>query len=127
MMNHGTERNRKRWEAMTTEQRAAVESVGAKHSRSESREKEEQDRAAVRIEFPPREVADEELRAALAGLRAERERQGLSLTQLQERTWIDRATISKLERGEIPNPTVGTLRTYAAALGKRLSRSLGKK
>jgi len=41
-----------------------------------------------------------------------------------ERTRIDRGTISKLERGEIPNPTVGTLRTYAAALGKRLSWSL---
>ena len=60
----------------------------------------------------------------MAALRAECERQGLSLTQLQERMRIDRATISKLERGEIPNPTVGTLRTYAATLGKRLSWSL---
>ena len=43
---------------------------------------------------------------------------------MQERTRIDRATISKLERGEIPNPTVATLRTLATALGKRLSWSL---
>ena len=58
--------------------------------------------------------------AALAALRAERERQGLSLTDMMERTKIDRATISKLENGKIPNPTYQTLRTYARALGKRL-------
>ena len=122
-MNHGTEGNRKRWEALTPEQRAAVETLRAKHQTLEYREQEEKDREAIRAEFPPR-VIDEELKAALATLRLERERQGLSLTDMQERTRIDRATISKLERGEIPNPTMGTLRTYAAALGKRLSWSL---
>lgn len=123
-MNHGTERNRKRWEAMTPEQRAAVEALRARHSTPEHREQEERVREAVRQEFPPRSTIDDELKAALAGLRAERERLGLSLLDLQERTRIDRGTISKLERGEIPNPTVGTLRTYAAALGKRLTWSL---
>jgi ribosome-binding protein aMBF1 (putative translation factor) len=122
-MNHGTGRNRKCWEAMTPEQQAAVESIRAKHRAAEYREQEERDREAVRAEFPPHQ-ADEDLRAALVALRLERERQGLSLSDMQERTRIDRATISKLERGEIPNPTVGTLRTYAAALGKRLSWSL---
>ena len=111
---------------MTPEQRAAVESIRAKHATPEYREQEARDRVAIRAELPPRHVADADLKAALAALRAERERQGLSLTDLQERTRIDRATISKLERGEIPNPTVGTLRTYAAALGKRLSWSLGE-
>jgi ribosome-binding protein aMBF1 (putative translation factor) len=122
-MNHGTERNRKCWEAMTPEQRAAVETIRTKHRTPGYREQEERDREAIRAEFPPR-LVDEDLKAALAALRLERERQGLSLTDIQERTRIDRATISKLERGEIPNPTVGTLRTYAAALGKRLSWSL---
>jgi ribosome-binding protein aMBF1 (putative translation factor) len=122
-MNQGTEGNRKRWEALTPEQQAAVETLRAKHQTSEYREQEEKDREAIRAEFPPR-VIDEALKAALATLRLERERQGLSLTDMQERTRIDRATISKLERGEIPNPTMGTLRTYAAALGKRLSWSL---
>ena len=64
-------------------------------------------------------VRDRDLRHT--ALRIERERQGLTLTDLQERTRIDRATISKLERGEMPNPTVGTLQTLAAALGKRLA------
>jgi ribosome-binding protein aMBF1 (putative translation factor) len=122
-MNHGTERNRKRWEAMTPEQRAAVDAIRSSHRTPEYRAHEDQVRQAIRSEFLPRR-ADEELVGALAALRVERERQGLSLTDMQERTRIDRATISKLERGEIPNPTVGTLRTYASALGKRLSWSL---
>jgi ribosome-binding protein aMBF1 (putative translation factor) len=122
-MEHGSERNRRRWEAMTAEQRAAVDAIRAKHRSPAYREQEERDREAIREEFPPR-TADEELKSALAALRLERERQGLSLTDIQQRTKIDRATISKLERGEIPNPTVATLRTYAAALGKRLSWSL---
>jgi transcriptional regulator with XRE-family HTH domain len=61
---------------------------------------------------------------ALRNLRRERERQGMSLTQMAERTGIDRATISKLETGKIANPKVGTLRTLARALGKKLSWSL---
>ena len=62
--------------------------------------------------------------AALAGLRRERERQGLSLTDMAEGTRIGRATISKLETGKIANPTIGTLRTYAKALGRRLAWTL---
>jgi hypothetical protein len=122
-MNHGTERNRKRWEELTPEQRAAVDAIRSSHRAPEYREREDRVRQAIRSEFPPR-CADEELIGALAALRVERERQGLSLTDMQERTKMDRATISRLERGEIPNPTIGTLRTYALALGKRLSWSL---
>jgi ribosome-binding protein aMBF1 (putative translation factor) len=122
-MNHGTERNRRRWEALTPEQQATVEAIRARHRTAEHRAREEKAREAIVAKFPPR-LVDADLAAALAALRAERERQGLSLTDVQERTRIDRGTISKLERGEIPNPTVGTLRTYAAALGKRLSWSL---
>ncbi len=122
-MNHGTERNRKRWESTTPEQRAAVERIRAGHQTPESRERVERDRATVRAEFPPI-TADEELLNALAALRLERERQGLSLTDLSERTGIDRATISKLETGKVANPTLATLRTYANALGKRLAWTL---
>jgi transcriptional regulator with XRE-family HTH domain len=61
---------------------------------------------------------------ALTGLRRERQRQRLSLTDMAERTGIDRATISKFETGKIANPTLGTLRTYAEALGRRLAWTL---
>jgi ribosome-binding protein aMBF1 (putative translation factor) len=108
---------------LTPEQKAAAEARRLQRQTPEYQEGLAKDVAAIRSEFPPR-YADRDLTDALAALRIERERQGLSLTDMQERTRIDRATISKLERGEIPNPTVGTLRTYAAALGKRLSWSL---
>ena len=77
----------------------------------------------VREEFPPLAI-DPSLAAALAALRAERERQGLSLSDVSERTGIDRATLSKLETGKVTNPTVGTLRALAHALNKQLSWSL---
>ena len=57
----------------------------------------------------------------MSALRAERERQGLSLSNVLEWSGIDRATLSKLETGKVPNPTVGTLRALARALNKRLS------
>jgi transcriptional regulator with XRE-family HTH domain len=77
---------------------------------------------AYHRKFAP--AVDHELIEALAGLRRERERQGLSLTDMAERTGIDRATISKLETGKITNPTIGTIRTYATALGRRLAWTL---
>ena len=70
---------------------------------------------AYRREYPP--IVDPELVEALAGLRRKRERRGSSLTDMAERTGIDRATISKLETGKLANPTIGTLRTYARAGG----------
>jgi DNA-binding XRE family transcriptional regulator len=108
---------------LTPAQRAAVEARRAQRQTAEYQEGLARDLEAYRREYPPI-VHDEELAAALASLRLERQRQGLSLTDLAERTGIDRATISKLETGKITNPTLLTLRTYAAALGKRLSWSL---
>ena len=60
------------------------------------------------------------LRRVLAALRAERERQGLSLADLNERTGIDRAALSRLENNEEGNPTISTLERYAAAVGKQM-------
>lgn len=56
-------------------------------------------------------------RQAIAELRAERERQGLSLADLKERTGMSRATISILENNDRPNPTISTLMRLATALG----------
>src|SRR5260370_35711817 len=47
-----------------------------------------------------------ELRKTFAALKAVREQQGLSITDLAERTGIDRAMISRLENGQIDNPTI---------------------
>jgi len=56
----------------------------------------------------------------IAALRAERERQGLSLGDVAGRSGMDRAAIHKLEIGLNKNPTAETLTRYAEALGKRI-------
>jgi DNA-binding Xre family transcriptional regulator len=106
-------------ENMTPEQRDAYERRKADRETPEYQEQLRRDIEEIQGEYPPLQ-ADDDLLNTLAALRIERERQGLSLTDVMERTRIDRATISKLETGKIANPTYQTLRTYARALGKRI-------
>jgi DNA-binding phage protein len=54
-------------------------------------------------------------------LKLERERQGLTLAQLAERTGMDAATLSRIETRTAGNPTIGTLSRIAHALGKDIS------
>jgi hypothetical protein len=108
---------------MPPEQRAAYERRRAERETPEYQAELAADVAAYQREYPPAE-ADPGLRATLETLRAAREAQNLSLTDVMERTRIDRATISKLETGKIPNPTYKTIRDYAAALGKRVVWSI---
>lgn len=60
-----------------------------------------------------------DVQAALQALKAERQRCGLSIGVVAERSGLDRAVVSRLENGKQDNPTVATLMRYAAALGKR--------
>jgi DNA-binding XRE family transcriptional regulator len=60
------------------------------------------------------------LMAAIIALKKAREAAGLSLTDVAERSGIDKAALSRLENGIHDNPTVDTLMRYAAALGKKL-------
>lgn len=57
----------------------------------------------------------------VAELRAERERQGLNLTDLAERSGLERSFLCKLETGKVLNPNLATLRRYAAGLGKAIT------
>jgi ribosome-binding protein aMBF1 (putative translation factor) len=117
-------RTRRALDALPPEKRAAAEAAiaraDARRATPEGRAEQEEVIRKVREEFPPLTI-DPELARALAALRAERQRQGLSLSDVAERSGIDRATLSKLETGKVPNPTVGTLRALARALNKRLS------
>lgn len=61
-----------------------------------------------------------ELALLLNQLKAAREAKGLSLQDLTELTGMDRSSLSKLESGLRPNPTVETLVRYAEAVGKRV-------
>src|SRR5207249_7652827 len=64
-----------------------------------------------------------DIQEALQALKRDRARCGLSISDVAERSGLDRAVVSRLENGKQDNPTVATLMRYAAALGKRLSWS----
>lgn len=60
-----------------------------------------------------------DVQGALKALKQERERSGLTIGDVAERSGLDRAVVSRLENGKQDNPTVATLMRYAAAIGKR--------
>jgi DNA-binding XRE family transcriptional regulator len=64
------------------------------------------------------------LAALLHEMRKIREEAGLSLTDVAERSGIDKGALSRLETGKQLNPTVDTLVRYATAVGKQLVLSL---
>lgn len=71
-------------------------------------------------------MVDEEsrrLQAAVALMRA-REAAGLTQQQLADLADVSRVTVSRIERGRI-SPSFRTLGVLAAAMGKRLTVSIG--
>ena len=58
------------------------------------------------------------LKCAMKTLKEERQRQGLSLADMKDRSGIDRSTLSRLENDDDPNVTMNTLMRYAQAVGK---------
>ena len=60
------------------------------------------------------------VREAMKALKRERQAQGLSLSDVEKRTGIGRAALSRLENRTELNPTVVTLTRYAEALGKEV-------
>ncbi|MBV8488419.1 MAG: helix-turn-helix transcriptional regulator [Planctomycetaceae bacterium] len=109
---------RRALQALSPEARAAAEAAiprsAVRRATPEGQAEQQEVIRKVREEIPPRAI-DPELASALSPLRAERERQGLSLSDLSQRSGIDRATLSRLETGKVSNPTVGTLRAVARA------------
>ncbi len=64
------------------------------------------------------------LREAISVLKAMRESLGLSLSDIRERTGIEKGNLSRLENTANPNPTIETLTRYADAVGKEIVISL---
>ena len=60
------------------------------------------------------------VREAMKALKRERQAQGLSLSDVERRTGIGRAALSRLENQTELNPTFVTLTRYAEALGKEV-------
>jgi transcriptional regulator with XRE-family HTH domain len=64
-----------------------------------------------------------ELLNLVSQIRNERERKGLSLTDVSEASGLTRPAISRIENGWNANPTLDTLFRYAAAVGLDISLS----
>lgn len=60
------------------------------------------------------------LLSALARIKQERERRGLTLANVAEASGLDKAALSRLENGKLLNPTISTLWRYARAVGVEL-------
>jgi DNA-binding phage protein len=80
----------------------------------------EADRDAIKLQSRAAFAAAGAARELITKLKAERERRGLSLADMLERTGMTRESLSRLENNAAPNPTVSTLARYAAALGLEL-------
>lgn len=63
---------------------------------------------------------------ALAKLKAERQRKGLTLADVSERSGLDVGMLSRLENGKVENPTLSTLGRYAHAVGLTLELNVGE-
>jgi DNA-binding phage protein len=69
-------------------------------------------------------AAHDHLQHALQILKAKREERGVSLAEVQRRSGIDRARLSRLESDPSANPTIETLDRIAHALGVELRISI---
>jgi DNA-binding phage protein len=78
------------------------------------------DREAIDAQARAVFAAHDSAREVVTRLKAERERRGLSLSDMLERTGMSREALSRLENHQAPNPTVRTLARYAAAVGLEL-------
>jgi DNA-binding XRE family transcriptional regulator len=108
--------------ALTPEQQAAVEAIRARSKTERPGPDELIDRGELDELVPHGQFM--ELRELTVHLRQIRERQGLSLTDVSERSGMTRAAISKIENGWNLNPTLDTLFRYATALGAQVRLSV---
>ncbi|MFN0054868.1 MAG: helix-turn-helix domain-containing protein [Planctomycetales bacterium] len=77
-------------------------------------------RAEKRAWLAMRRAVDE----TVGRLKLERERLGLSLADVEERSGLRRSVLSRLENEPTSNPTMLTLQRYALALGMNLQTRL---
>jgi DNA-binding XRE family transcriptional regulator len=101
--------------ALSPEQQAAIEAIRDQARRERPGPDELIERGELDELVPQAQYI--ELRSLTVRLRALRERMGLSLTDLSERTGLTRAAISRLENGWNLNPTLETLFRYTEAFG----------
>src|SRR5438270_7109399 len=81
---------------------------------------QEQLQATGDYEGPMKSGAYFLVRVLLHDLKKSRQAAGLTLAAVSKITGIDQATLSRLENGRQPNPTIDSLWRYARAIGRSL-------
>jgi hypothetical protein len=133
-------RNEEQLAGMSPERRAKAEAMIARHNTPESKERHYRAIEAVEREVretggiatpsglhklkvpgPAADDAAYSLVAVGASLRDRRKAAGKSLEALADESGMDAGLLSRIERGAVPNPTVGTLARVASALGARIT------
>jgi DNA-binding XRE family transcriptional regulator len=84
------------------------------------REEDESIKAKGRAIFRRHEM----MQKVIAGLKAARQAQGLSLAEVGEKSGIGKANLSRLENDASPNPTWDTIARYAESVGRKLEVTL---
>ncbi len=81
---------------------------------------QEELQASGAYEGPIKSGAFFAVKVVIHELKKVRQAAGLTLADVSKRTGMDQATLSRLETGRQPNPTVDTLWRYANAVGRQL-------
>ena len=107
--------------------RRSSKKLSAEQVRRLKRDAERIDREegdAIRRKGRAVKARHDRLRDIVQVLRTERQRLGLSLAEVGERSGIGKSNLSRLENDPDPNPTMDTLLRYAEALGRAIDISL---
>ena len=100
--------------------RRSSKKLSAERVRRLKRDAERIDREegdAIRRQGRAIKARHDRLRDIVQVLKTERQRRGLSLDEIGERSGIGKSNLSRLENDPDPNPTMDTLLRYAEALG----------
>jgi hypothetical protein len=128
-----SERTRRSLAALPPDKRAKAEAALARIQSPEYRKSERSDREVLDREYratgtisatPVGDLNAAPFQAFIRSLRQARELADLSLDEVASRSGIDKAQLSRLENGRVPDPRHSTLARYALAIGKRLTWTL---
>ncbi|QDV54246.1 helix-turn-helix protein [Rosistilla oblonga] len=100
---------------MTDDERAAFEQAVAEEQAAKAENVAASGDAAMRLRAEAAIAMQ-----LIALLKTEREAAGVSLSEMETRTGMQKSALSRLENSAAPNPMLSTLQRYAAAIGKRL-------
>jgi ribosome-binding protein aMBF1 (putative translation factor) len=107
---------------MSTRERQTVKLTEQQRRRhADMRRQVTREKKQISREAQEHKAERDALMQAFRLLKDERERRGLSLSEVSARSGIDKSYLSKLENDPFPNATLGTLMRIAEAIGVELT------